>query len=221
MSDEALAIIEFTAETEESTIDLGGLGLSALPAELFQLTKLTHLSVRGNQLTSLPAEIGQLVRLEQLSLADNQLVNLPPEMGQLTGLTHLNLRNNELTALPIELTRLTSLTRLQLSGNPLPLPAEIVAKWNQPAVILDYYRTHFVQEADPDQLLASPGSLQWILIEYLSLEELEQFADEICVPKEYRQGEEQSEIAAQLLDYHTRHELLEEFSELVYLWRNR
>ena len=74
--------------------------LTSLPAELWQLTSLTVLSLHGNQLTSLPAEIGQLASLEQLVLSENQLTSVPAEIGQLTSLRRLYLDANQLTSLP-------------------------------------------------------------------------------------------------------------------------
>ena len=54
-------------------LDLKGLGLTALPPEIGQLTAVTELSLEGNQLTALPPEIGQLTALTELYLNDNQL----------------------------------------------------------------------------------------------------------------------------------------------------
>jgi hypothetical protein len=102
-----------------------GLG-GAVPAEIWQLTSLRWLDLRGNQLTSLPAEIGLLTSLDLLFLYDNQLTSLPAEIGQLASLEQLWISANQLTSLPAEIGQLTSLTVLDLSGNRLTsLPAEI------------------------------------------------------------------------------------------------
>jgi Leucine-rich repeat (LRR) protein len=42
-------------------LNLSGNQLTALPADIFQLTGLTRLLLGGNQLTTLPAEIGRLI----------------------------------------------------------------------------------------------------------------------------------------------------------------
>ena len=44
-------------------LDLSGLGLTALPPEIGQLTELTELYLWLNVLTALPPEIGQLTKL--------------------------------------------------------------------------------------------------------------------------------------------------------------
>ena len=107
-------------------LDLSGLGLTVLPAEIGQLTDLTELNLSGNQLRALPAEIGQLKALTALNLSDNQLRALPAEIGQLKAMTWLNLDRNHLRALPAEIGQLKAMTELYLSGNQLSaLPAEI------------------------------------------------------------------------------------------------
>ncbi len=59
---------------------LSGLGLSALPPEIGQLTALTYLDVARNQLSALPPEIGQLTNLERLDLRENPKLGLPDEV---------------------------------------------------------------------------------------------------------------------------------------------
>ncbi len=67
-------------------------------------------SLSGNQLTALPAELAQLSRLQHLDLSGNQLTALPAELTQLSSLQHLHLNGNQLTALPAELAQLASAT---------------------------------------------------------------------------------------------------------------
>ena len=107
-------------------LNLHGLGLTAFPPEIVQLTALTVLKLGGNRLTSLPPEIGQLTALKDLYLYDNQLTSLPPEIGQLTALTRLHLYGNRLTSLPPEIRQFTALMSLDLHDNQLKsLPPEI------------------------------------------------------------------------------------------------
>ncbi len=61
-------------------LELSGLALSQLPAELWQLTSLQELYLHENQLSQIPAEIGQLTNLQKLRLDKNQLSRLPPEL---------------------------------------------------------------------------------------------------------------------------------------------
>src|ERR1700722_5509710 len=74
-----------------TTVDLSGLGLNTLPAEIGSLTALQQLNLFNNQLTTLPAEIGSLTALQKLDLYDNQLTTLPAEIGSLTALQQLYL----------------------------------------------------------------------------------------------------------------------------------
>ena len=54
-----------------------------MPAEIWQLTALTELSLHGNQLTSVPAEIWQLTSLRVLYLNDNKLMCGPAAICEL------------------------------------------------------------------------------------------------------------------------------------------
>ncbi len=147
--EELVKVITEAARTGETRLDLSDRGITELPEEIGQLTRLTELNLNGNQLRELPEEIGQLTSLKELHLRGNQLTKLPKEVGQLTSLTRLDLDGNQLTELPkeiwqltslkellldrIQLTevpkeigQLTSLTRLDLDGNQLTeLPKEI------------------------------------------------------------------------------------------------
>ncbi len=126
--EEALRRIEVCRRegAQGTKLDLSGLGLTALPPEMGQLTALTQLDLNGNQLTELPPEIGRPTALKELSLNSNQLTALPPEIGQLTALQELTLIVNRLTALPPEIGQLTALQELTLFDNRLTtLPPEI------------------------------------------------------------------------------------------------
>ena len=68
---ECIKVIEKAAREGATELDLSSKRLTALPAEIGQLSGLTDLDLRGNQLSSLPAEIGQLSGLTNLSLSFN------------------------------------------------------------------------------------------------------------------------------------------------------
>ncbi|MBS4169742.1 Uncharacterized protein NEOC95_000458 [Neochlamydia sp. AcF95] len=109
-----------------TNLDLSRVGLTYLPPEICQLSKLQVLSLRFNQLTSLPAEIGQLSEVQVLDLRENQLTALPTEIGQLSQLQYLYLNQNQLTSFPAEICQLSQLQLLDLSQNQLTsFPAEI------------------------------------------------------------------------------------------------
>ncbi|MEM7800013.1 MAG: hypothetical protein AAF633_12545 [Chloroflexota bacterium] len=147
--EEALFIIDQVIEELEPTLDLGGLNLDFFPERVWDADHISHLSMRRNLLKKLPVELTYLTRLTQLSLADNQIDAIPPEINRLHTLTHLNLKNNSLTELPVELLDLTNLKMLRLEGNPLPLPKDIIRKWDRPQEILAYYKKYHIVEPEP------------------------------------------------------------------------
>jgi Leucine-rich repeat (LRR) protein len=212
--EQLLDLIEQAWQEGMTELDWSGLGLTEIPEQIGNLTHLTHFSLRGNQLTTLPAGIGRLTNLQHLSLADNQLLRLPNEIGRLSELTHLNVRNNRLGVLPTDMLRLQKLQMLQLAGNPLPIPAEILAKWDRPAEILDYYRTHhapLVVSGEP----IDPHSLHWLIIGWFDEEELAYLCQDICVPYESLPGTTLLEKAVALVQFHEQHGLMPEFEQLL------
>ena len=93
-----------------------------IPPELGDLTRLSMLSLEGNDLQGpIPPELAKLTNLSLLDLGDNSLTGpVPPELADLTELTVLNLPDNELTGpIPLELTNLSNLRRLDLAQNDL------------------------------------------------------------------------------------------------------
>ena len=116
---EAVQRIADCGRRRVTVLDLSRLGLTRLPPQILQLTKLTELDLSHNSLATLPPAICQLDKLTRLNLSSNPLATLPPELGQLTRLTVLDLSHNALAALPPELGQLTQLTRLDLSSNNL------------------------------------------------------------------------------------------------------
>lgn len=103
-----------------STIDMGGMHLRNLSAELFKYSFLTTLYVPHNNLTSLPSGIASLTHLVLLDVSGNKLTSVPPELGMLTNLRELLLFDNQITNLPSELGTLYQLDLLGIDGNPLP-----------------------------------------------------------------------------------------------------
>ncbi|MBN2003102.1 MAG: GTP-binding protein [Anaerolineae bacterium] len=124
--DELLELIDRAACEGWTELDLSNQGLTELPSEIGQLTKLQSLDLSHNHLTALPSEINQLIELHALYLDDNQLTTLPPKIGQLTNLWELELSSNRLASLPPQIGQLVTLEELGLSGNQLTaLPPEI------------------------------------------------------------------------------------------------
>ena len=109
--------IQQAAESAAEELGLSNRGLTSLPPEIGQLTRLRKLRLDDNQLKELPPEIGSLTNLTELYLSYNQLTTLPPEVGQLANLVELDLGNNQLTALPGPIGNLSNLERLLLLNN--------------------------------------------------------------------------------------------------------
>ncbi|GHO98808.1 hypothetical protein KSF_088560 [Reticulibacter mediterranei] len=126
--------------TNLQVLDLSNNQLSEVPAELGRLTNLQSLALYHNQLSEVPAELGQLTNLQRLTLYHNQLSEVPAELGQLTNLQTLYLNDNQLSQVPVELGQLTSLQELNLSNNPslLTPPPEIVSQ--RTSAILTFLR---------------------------------------------------------------------------------
>ena len=145
--EEAERRIDEAQRTGATELDLGGLGLEAVPDSLSRLTQLQVLYLglpkevaekpyylrteedrkTCNAVRALPpALFASLLHLQSLHLEGNQLTALPAEIGMLAGLQGLYLDGNQLTALPAEIGKLAGLQRLDLQGNQLTaLPAEI------------------------------------------------------------------------------------------------
>lgn len=91
--------------------------ITALPAELGNLSNLFSLVLNNNRIRVLPNEIGNLVNLERLILSDNRVNALPIQIENLKNLKWLLLNNNRLNSLPQEIGNLPMLTELFLNNN--------------------------------------------------------------------------------------------------------
>lgn len=107
-------------------LNMDNAGLEEAPRGLGTLSRLEHLSLRGNMLTSLPAELGRLEMLQELDVSDNRLTSLPAEIGGLRSLRRLNAPRNQLGSLPASVGELESLEELVVNANQLTsLPSTI------------------------------------------------------------------------------------------------
>ena len=70
---EARRRIAVVHQTGRTSLDLSGLGFTALPPEIAALTALKVLELNNNQLTALPPEIAALTALQRLDLDGNPL----------------------------------------------------------------------------------------------------------------------------------------------------
>lgn len=64
-------------------LHLIGLGLTEVPATLFELQQLQELNLRGNHLREVPDAIRKLRHLQSLNLGENQLEEVPAVLREL------------------------------------------------------------------------------------------------------------------------------------------
>jgi Leucine-rich repeat (LRR) protein len=122
----ALQRIEAARDSQATVLDLSGLGLTEIPAEIGQLTHLRELYANSNSLTHVPVELMQLQNLTRLEMSHNQFYDIPAEIFALTNLERLVLYYNWIRSVPARIERLQNLTFLGLSVNEISyLPPEI------------------------------------------------------------------------------------------------
>ena len=114
------------SQSETTSIDLSGKGLTRLPEEITRLRDLEDLLLADNKLHSLPSELATLTKLRRVNLAANRFTEVPDAVLGLTGLSELNLSGNQLQTLPEDIGRLDKLSTLSLDQNELAtLPVQI------------------------------------------------------------------------------------------------
>lgn len=91
----------------------------SLPEELFQLTELRELTVKGCRLCRLNQNIGKLTKLQYLNIDHNKLLRLPESIGALNDLRTLIISRNILEELPESIGNLHQLAIIDAWGNPL------------------------------------------------------------------------------------------------------
>ena len=175
-------------------LDLGGLGLTEIPKEVFELSALKILWLNDNNLTEIPPDISKLENLNQVRLYNNQLTELPPEIGKLpklgvlwaqkneltylpdeigdcSMLAVLSVESNQLTKLPISLGQCTMLRELMLDHNELEVPPDWIRAKGMQAQIKYMRRLYIAQK---DHILDLRGlQLTEIPQECLELEDIE------------------------------------------------
>lgn len=141
-----------------TTIDMGGMHLRNLSAELFRYKFLTTLYVPHNNLTTLPPQLSTLSHLILLDASGNRLTAVPPELGMLTSLRELLLFDNQLTNLPSELGTLHQLDMLGIEGNPLPDNLRSLMEKEGTSGLVAYLR-------DSCPVPLPPPDREWITVE--------------------------------------------------------
>jgi len=99
----------------------------SLPEELFKLTELRELTVKGCRLNILNSNIAKLTHLRFLNLDRNKLVRLPDAIGQLGELEMMVISRNMIEILPDSISKLKKLHTIDAWDNPMyVLPESIV-----------------------------------------------------------------------------------------------
>ena len=103
---------------------------ASLPEEIFSLTNLKYLFLRGVATTGkIPASVGGLTNIKSMILTNLGLYGeLPKELGDLPNIETLEIYNNKIEGkIPVELFKATTLRQLWLDHNLLSgtIPAEI------------------------------------------------------------------------------------------------
>ena len=109
----------------------------SLPEELFQLTELRELTVKGCKLNRLNQSIGKLTHLQYLNLDHNKLLRLPETIGNLTDLRTLVISRNILEELPASIGDLHQLSLIDAWGNPLYVLPQSINNISKTLQILD------------------------------------------------------------------------------------
>ena len=109
----------------------------SLPDELFQLTELRELTVKGCKLWTVNVQIDKLVHLQYLDLDKNKLVRLPESLGNLSNLHYLIVSRNFLETFPNSISKLKHLTSIDAWNNPLYVLPESIKEIGKTLKTLD------------------------------------------------------------------------------------
>src|SRR6266540_2368228 len=147
-------------------LELSSNRLTDLPFEIGQLINLTELDVSNNEIIAIPRSIEKLINLNHLDISKNKINYFPIEICRLPKLITLNLsseglldrsfgksriieKGNSIDRIPREIFQLRELRYLDLIGNPLPIPPEILEKFDKPQIVLNYYFSVVEQQRKP------------------------------------------------------------------------
>ena len=109
----------------------------SLPEELFTLTELRELTVKGCKLCVLNQNIEKLTKLESLNLDKNKLVRLPESIGNLQKMKFLCISRNLMETLPESISKMNELTYIDAWDNPLYILPESIKSLQKTLKTLD------------------------------------------------------------------------------------
>ncbi|PHR98983.1 MAG: hypothetical protein COA78_25535 [Blastopirellula sp.] len=129
--DIVLSRIREAYENDENRLDLKRGGLTSLPREIGEASKVEYLMLGQNKLKTLPPEIKHLKKLIQISLYMNQIESLPDEILELPELCIINLSDNRLKEVPPQLYQLKKMFSLELSFNSISHLSDDALSWSK------------------------------------------------------------------------------------------
>ncbi len=109
----------------------------SLPEELFLLTELRELTLKGCKLNIVNQRIGELTKLQYLNLEKNRILRLPNSIGNLLELRILIINRNLLETLPDSISRLYNLSTIDAWDNPLYVLPESISALENTLQVLD------------------------------------------------------------------------------------
>ena len=114
----------------------------SLPEELFSLTELRELTVKGCRLCIVNQNIDKLTKLESLNLDKNKLLKLPESIGNLQKLKFLCVSRNLIETFPNSISKMVNLTYIDAWDNPLYTLPENINKLKKTLKTLDLRHLH-------------------------------------------------------------------------------
>ena len=126
-----------------------GTRIPRLPLGVYNLVRLTELSISGNSIHVLPPGISRLSQLKIMDVSFCKLTSLPDDIGALSSLVSLNAMGNQITQLPDSIGGLTSLVRLGLKDNKLKTLPRSIGKLKN---LKELFLTDNELESLPDEI---------------------------------------------------------------------
>jgi Leucine-rich repeat (LRR) protein len=117
-----VTVEEAQATTQPDTVkilNLSGLGLEEVPAEIYRFANLEELFLGGNEIKTINIDLKRLPKLQMLYLGNNGLTDGSLSLIPNKTLQILNLQDNAFTDIPAVVRANKNLKSLWLGGNPL------------------------------------------------------------------------------------------------------
>ena len=132
---------KFWIATRTNVLDLSGMDLRGVPAEVNQvLTNLTELDMQNNLLKKMDLEqIRNLTKLTQLNIEFNRIKEIPEDIKLFTSIRQLFVGYNIISVLPHELGALPNLELINFENNKLERPPEDILSQGS-AIVIEYLR---------------------------------------------------------------------------------